>query len=235
MTGNRTLRPGPGLRSRSHRSWPGTRRPWLQVRALDADPGHDVVMCLASIDPAFLAGCSVVEIGIRQAWPYVTFARSEPGAGPEEVRLYVGSAFSVDSAEPALGGSENDSPEQGLLRLLRVLNLTVEQATATDDATHRRPRQPSNYRGLRTPPARAGELGSGPTMLSCAAGSGSCGGWSSALRRCCTGGELGVAGECVLAAGRFACTVRGLGFDDGFVQGDVDAEHEQSGDDGSAD
>jgi hypothetical protein len=93
------------------------------------------VVNLASADPESLAGSCVVEIGIRQAWPYITFAWSDAGVELDEVRLYIGSTFAVDSADPAPADCEDDDLEQGLLHLLEVLNLTVTRATAEDDAT----------------------------------------------------------------------------------------------------
>jgi hypothetical protein len=78
----------------------------------------------------------VVEIGIRQAWPFVTFADTGDGPRPE-VRLYIDSRFTVDPpipvadpAGPAGGGAANEDDERlWLSRPAGLLNLTVHDAT----------------------------------------------------------------------------------------------------------
>ncbi|MFF0613839.1 hypothetical protein ACFYUD_34765 [Nocardia tengchongensis] len=83
--------------------------------------------------PALLRERFVVEIGIRQAWPYVTFADNRGGASPQEVRLYIDSSFTVVPGPAALDSVEEDDEKLRLLRLAEVLNLTVHDVTVGDD------------------------------------------------------------------------------------------------------
>ncbi|MGK8502883.1 hypothetical protein [Nocardia asiatica] len=77
----------------------------------------------------------VVEIGIRQAWPYVTFADNRDGASPQEVRLYIDSSFTVIPDPAVLGSREEDDEKLRLLRLAEVLNLTVRDVTVDDEGS----------------------------------------------------------------------------------------------------
>lgn len=94
-----------------------------------------MVVNLATHGPAFLVGYFVVEVGIRQAWPFVAFASHEEGADPAEVRLYIDSAFTVRPTGSPPAGPEHDDIQRSLLRLAPVLNLTVREAAMGDDAT----------------------------------------------------------------------------------------------------
>jgi hypothetical protein len=84
--------------------------------------------------PGLLRERFVVEIGIRQAWPYVTFADNNDGATPPEVRLYIDSSFTVVPAPIDLGTGEEDDERLWLLRLAEVINLTVQDVTVEDNA-----------------------------------------------------------------------------------------------------
>lgn len=85
--------------------------------------------------PALLRERFVVEIGIRQAWPYVTFADSRDGVSPQEVRLYIDSSFTVMPGPTVLGSADEDDEKFRLLRLTEVLNLTVHDVTVDDDGS----------------------------------------------------------------------------------------------------
>ncbi|MGY2010751.1 hypothetical protein ACW9HC_27540 [Nocardia gipuzkoensis] len=85
--------------------------------------------------PALLRERFVVEIGIRQAWPYLTFADNRDGAFPQEVRLYIDSSFTVMPDPAVLGSGEEDDEKLRLLRLAEVLNLTVHDVTVDDDGS----------------------------------------------------------------------------------------------------
>ena len=50
-------------------------------------------------DPRSLVGWHVVEVGLRQAWPYLNLANPESG---REVRLYIDTTFSVEPGHPVL-------------------------------------------------------------------------------------------------------------------------------------
>jgi hypothetical protein len=84
--------------------------------------------------PALLRERCVVEIGIRQAWPYVTFANHHDEATIPEVRLYIDSSFTVIPAPTDLGTGEEGDEQLWLLRLAEVLNLTVQDAAVDDNA-----------------------------------------------------------------------------------------------------
>ena len=54
------------------------------------------------VEPLDLVGTFVVEVGVRQAWPFITFCDNGP-TPPREARLYIGTSFAVngvDSASP---------------------------------------------------------------------------------------------------------------------------------------
>ncbi|MEV6175158.1 hypothetical protein AB0L99_44055 [Streptomyces sp. NPDC051954] len=106
-----------------------------EVRTIDVGQGEYVVVNLATCGPAFLVDYFVMEIGIRQAWPFVTFANNQEGADLAEVRLYIDGAFTVESAGSPLDGAEHDDIQLWLLRLAKVLNLTVEEAVMREDTT----------------------------------------------------------------------------------------------------
>lgn len=80
------------------------------------------------VDEAELAGCVVVEVGERQAWPFVTFA--DPGGMPPcEARLYLDSSWRVRTA-PGPSGASPASADMS--RLLDLNNLTVERARVSE-------------------------------------------------------------------------------------------------------
>ncbi|MGW4329337.1 hypothetical protein ACWEKR_26000 [Nocardia sp. NPDC004573] len=85
--------------------------------------------------PALLRERFVVEIGIRQAWPYVTFADNRDGASPREVRLYIDSSFTVMPDPAVVVSAESDDERLALLRLAEVLDLTVHDVTVDDDGS----------------------------------------------------------------------------------------------------
>ncbi|MFE5286257.1 hypothetical protein ACFRAQ_14935 [Nocardia sp. NPDC056611] len=85
--------------------------------------------------PALLRERFVVEIGIRQAWPYVTFADHRDEASPQEVRLYIDSSFTVMPGPAVPVPAEEDDEKLRLLRLAEVLNRTVHDVTVEDDGS----------------------------------------------------------------------------------------------------
>lgn len=70
-------------------------------------------------NPSDLVGCFVVEVGERQAWPFVTFCdnRATP---PREARLYIDTLVQVESPDSA---AVPDGPV--LVQLLALNNLSV--------------------------------------------------------------------------------------------------------------
>lgn len=76
-------------------------------------------------DPALLVGRHVVEVGVRQAWPFVTIADHRSG---REVRLYVDSWIRLFADRVAL--RQDDA---SLLAALAAVNmLTVTSARVAD-------------------------------------------------------------------------------------------------------
>ncbi|MEV5571808.1 hypothetical protein AB0L06_17295 [Spirillospora sp. NPDC052269] len=91
------------------------------------------------IQPASLVGYHVVEIGLRQAWPFVTLAPGDETADETaefgEVRLYIDSAFTVRPSPPDTGTGAEDDERLWLLRLAEVLYLTVDSVSVATDAS----------------------------------------------------------------------------------------------------
>ncbi len=57
---------------------------------------------MSCVDVKDLAGAFVIEVGIRQAWPFVTFADNRP-TSTREMRLYVDSVALVDGRRVDVG------------------------------------------------------------------------------------------------------------------------------------
>ncbi|MEO5875738.1 MAG: hypothetical protein ABIS86_06805 [Streptosporangiaceae bacterium] len=81
-----------------------------------------------------LYGYSVIEIGIRQAWPFVKFASSAEGDHPE-IRLNIDSGFTVTGIDRKGSSGEEDDDELWVRRLLEVNNLTVQHGRIEPDAS----------------------------------------------------------------------------------------------------
>lgn len=87
--------------------------------------GHHV-----PVDISGLAGSFVVEIGVRQAWPFVGFCDNRP-ARSRETRLYIDAAWSIDAA--VVEDVEDD--ERWLLTAARLNGANVVEAyVGTDGA-----------------------------------------------------------------------------------------------------
>jgi hypothetical protein len=77
--------------------------------------------------PGSVRGWFVVEVGVRQAWPFLGLADPESG---REVRLYIDSTFSV-----APGHLNLRQHDDGVFAALETLNgQTITTATATSAA-----------------------------------------------------------------------------------------------------
>jgi hypothetical protein len=73
-----------------------------------------------------LQGAFVVEVGVRQAWPFLTFAWPDQDA---EYRLYIDTTFRVDDHDLADG-----DPERAASALLALNNTNVTEVVVGDDA-----------------------------------------------------------------------------------------------------
>ena len=78
------------------------------------------------MDPTSLRRAVVVEVGVRQAWPFLAFAWS---SGDRECRLYIDTTF-------RLGSEDNDhgDAERAAAALLDLNNRTVIEAAADDES-----------------------------------------------------------------------------------------------------
>jgi hypothetical protein len=85
-------------------------------------------------DPRSLVGFFVTEVGVRQAWPFVTFTSDSGTVTPTELRLYVDTACEVSPPPPFVFNLAAGDPGSALPALLEVLNLTVAAVTVDDDA-----------------------------------------------------------------------------------------------------
>lgn len=70
----------------------------------------------------------VVEVGIRQAWPFVTFCDSDPSA-TSEIRLYIDTTFRL---EPGRKGFEDGDAERAARELLDLNNRTVTDVQTSE-------------------------------------------------------------------------------------------------------
>lgn len=86
--------------------------------------------------PQELVGTFVIEIGERQAWPFMTFC--DNNATPSlEARLYIDSAFTLNDVPAWSSGTESAVPNLLVLNHLEVVRVEVNGAelslTFSDD------------------------------------------------------------------------------------------------------
>ncbi|MET8262385.1 hypothetical protein ACWD8I_24085 [Micromonospora arida] len=84
-------------------------------------------------DPHSLVGFFVTEVGIRQAWPFVTFTSNSGTMTATELRLYIDTTCEVIPPPPFVVGLAAEEPASALSSLLEVLNLTVNAVTVADN------------------------------------------------------------------------------------------------------
>jgi hypothetical protein len=85
-------------------------------------------------DSQALVGFFVTEVGVRQAWPFVTFTSNSATVTPTELRLYIGTICEVSPPPPFVLDLAAEEPASALPALLEVLNLTVTAVTVADSA-----------------------------------------------------------------------------------------------------
>jgi hypothetical protein len=83
--------------------------------------------CRVPITPANLRGRHVVEAGVRQAWPFLTFA---DGNTDTEVRLYIDADFHIEPE--GVRSDDGDSFRAGRM-LIDFTTLGVTEASTTPD------------------------------------------------------------------------------------------------------
>ncbi|MGW9196635.1 hypothetical protein [Micromonospora chersina] len=85
-------------------------------------------------DPRSLVGFFVTEVGVRQAWPFVTFTSNSVAMAPTELRLYIDTTCKAFPPSPSVFKLAAEEPASALPALLGVLNLTVTAVTVADNA-----------------------------------------------------------------------------------------------------
>jgi hypothetical protein len=80
-------------------------------------------------------GFFVTEVGVRQAWPFITFARNEESRRPSELRLVIDTTCEVSPPPALVLDLAADDPAGALPNLLEVLNLTVASVRLLDDGS----------------------------------------------------------------------------------------------------
>ncbi|WP_433281654.1 hypothetical protein [Micromonospora sp. CA-244673] len=85
-------------------------------------------------DPQSLVGYFVTEVGVRQAWPFVTFTSNNASLTPAELRLYIDTTCDVSPPPSLVLDLAADEPAAALPALLEVLNGTVTYAAVTATA-----------------------------------------------------------------------------------------------------
>ena len=69
----------------------------------------------------------VVEVGVRQAWPFLTLCDNAP-TPPRETRLYIGTTFRVGSSPQTFADGD---PGPAVAQLLELNNRTVTDVTVS--------------------------------------------------------------------------------------------------------
>lgn len=86
------------------------------------------------VDVDQIAGSFVVEVGFRQAWPFLGLCddRATPA---QEARLYIDAPWAIEAAVPVGGGAHDDIA--WLTAAVALNGRTVDNAQVDDDGTLR--------------------------------------------------------------------------------------------------
>jgi hypothetical protein len=76
-----------------------------------------------------LRGQFVVEVGLRQAWPFLAFCDNAP-TSHRETRLYIGTTFRVGSSPQTFADGD---PDPAVAQLLELNNRTVTDVAVGPD------------------------------------------------------------------------------------------------------
>jgi hypothetical protein len=85
---------------------------------------------MGQVDTSDLAGSFVVEIGIRQIWPFVSFCDNRPSRS-RETRLYIDAPWSIGAAAV----DDLDDDERWLIAAARLNGANVVAAHVGTDGT----------------------------------------------------------------------------------------------------
>jgi hypothetical protein len=82
------------------------------------------------MDVEQIAGSFVVEIGVRQAWPFVGLCDNRPTPA-QEARLYIDASWTIEANTSASGGAEDDI--MWLTAAAPLNNTTIDTAWIDED------------------------------------------------------------------------------------------------------
>ena len=88
-----------------------------------------VLVPLVRDDVEALRGQFVVEVGVRQAWPFLTLCDNVPTPA-RETRLYIGTSFRVGSSPRTFADGDTDP---AVAQLLQLNNRTVTDVAVSAD------------------------------------------------------------------------------------------------------
>jgi hypothetical protein len=84
-----------------------------------------------TVDLDQLAGSFVVEIGLRQAWPFLGLRDNRPSPA-QEIRLYINATWSIETASLTTG---SDDDITWLTAALAFNGETIDDVRVDDDGT----------------------------------------------------------------------------------------------------
>jgi hypothetical protein len=96
---------------------------------LNAVVGVGTTFSVVADEVEALRGQFVVEVGVRQAWPFLTLCDNAP-TPPRETRLYIGTSFRVGSSPQTFADGH---PEPAVAELLELNNRTVTDVAVSAD------------------------------------------------------------------------------------------------------
>jgi hypothetical protein len=86
------------------------------------------------MDVGQLAGCFVVKIGLRQAWPFLGLCDNRPTPA-QQARLYIDTSWTIEATPSAAGSADDDT---AWLTAAAALNgTTIETARVEHDGSLR--------------------------------------------------------------------------------------------------
>jgi hypothetical protein len=81
-----------------------------------------------------IAGSFVVEVGFRQAWPFLGLCDNRPTPA-QETRLYIDASWTIEAAKAVSGGADDD--KAWLTAAVALNGRTIDNVRMDDDGTLR--------------------------------------------------------------------------------------------------
>jgi hypothetical protein len=81
-----------------------------------------------------IAGSFVVEVGFRQAWPFLGLCDNRPTPA-QETRLYIDASWTIEAATAVSGGADDD--KAWLTAAVALNGRTIDNVRVDDDGTLR--------------------------------------------------------------------------------------------------